>query len=76
MNASISAFIAMNYPPDIVGRMVGWWFGLGSFGGALGIYLGGISIARFSSFYWAIILISIACVVGLVLAFFLKPRRI
>lgn len=27
---SISAYIAMNYPPNLVGSMVGWWFGFGT----------------------------------------------
>jgi MFS family permease len=74
-NPSVSAFIAMNYPPNIVGSMVGWWFGFATFGGALGLYLGGKSIAATGSFHLAITMISLACIAGLILSFFVKPRR-
>ncbi|MFH0729661.1 MAG: MFS transporter [Pseudomonadota bacterium] len=73
MGASINGFIAMNYPPGIVGRMVGWWFGFGTFGGALGLYLGGKTIDATGSFKTAIMLLSISASVGLVLDLFLKP---
>lgn len=75
-NPSASAFIALNYPPNIVGSMVGWWFGFATFGGALGLYLGGKSIAATGSFRLAITMISLACIVGIVITFFLKPRRV
>lgn len=74
MNASISAYIAMNYPPNIIGSVIGWVFGFGTFGGALGLYLGGMSIGMTGSFFWAITMISIAAAVGLILSTFLKPR--
>lgn len=72
MGPSLSAFIAMNYPPAIVGRMIGWWFGFGTFGGAAGLYLGGMSISRSGNFYLAIGMISIASIIGVLLSFFLK----
>jgi MFS family permease len=68
MNASISAAIVGNYPMQMVGRMVGLWFGFGTFGGAIGIYLGGVSIAKSGSFYWAIIAIAIAAFAGIALS--------
>jgi MFS family permease len=75
MNPSITAFVAMNYPPAILGRMIGWVFGVGTFGGALGLYLGGNSIGATGSFKMAITMISLAAIVGLVLSFFLKARQ-
>jgi MFS family permease len=72
MGPSLSAYIAMNYPPSIVGRMIGWWFGFGTFGGAAGLYLGGMSISKTGNFYMAIGLISIVSVVGIILSIFLK----
>lgn len=75
-NPSASAFIAMNYPPNIVGSMVGWWFGFATFGGALGLYLGGKSIAATGSFHFAITMISLACIAGIIMALFLKPRKV
>jgi MFS family permease len=71
---SLSGFIAMNYPPNIVGGMVGWWFGFGIFGGAVGTYWAGLSIAKFGNFYWALIPISIAAGIGIILGFFLKSK--
>lgn len=75
MGPSLSAFIAMNYPPSIVGRMIGWWFGFGTFGGAAGLYLGGMSISKSGNFYLAIGMISIASIVGVLLSLFLKNNQ-
>lgn len=75
MNPSLSAFVAVNYPPQIVGRMIGWWFGFGTFGGAAGLYLGGMTIGRSGNFYLAIGMISLAAMLGAVLSLFLKSER-
>lgn len=75
MNPSLSAYIAMKYPPTIVGRMVGWWFGFGTFGGALGIFLGGKTIDANGTFFWALTMISIASIAGLILIFFIGKKK-
>ncbi len=75
MGASLNGFIAMNYPPSIVGRMVGWWFGFGTFGGALGLYVGGKTIGSTGSFKTAIILLSISACIGFILDLFLRPSK-
>ncbi len=67
MNASLSATIAVNYPLSIIGRMMGFCFGVGTFGGALGLYLGGKSIAVTGSFFTALALISGAAIAGILL---------
>lgn len=74
MMPSLSAFVAMNYPPRIVGRMMGLWFGLGTFGGAAGLYLGGISISKSGNFNLAIGLISLAALVGIGFSCILKAN--
>lgn len=74
MGPSISVFIATNYPPSIVGRMIGWWFGFGTFGGAAGLYIGGMTIGKSGNFYTAIGMISVAAIFGAVLSLFLKSR--
>jgi MFS family permease len=74
MQPSLNAFVAINYPPRIAGRMMGWWFGIGSFGGVAGLFLGGISISRSGNFNLAIGQISIIAVVGIVFSCFLKSR--
>ena len=75
MNASVSAFISMNYPPNILGRMVGFCFGIGTFGGALGLYLGGKSIAANGSFFGAFAMITGAAVIGMVLILCAKQKK-
>jgi predicted MFS family arabinose efflux permease len=75
MNPSLSAFVATNYSPRIVGRMIGWWYGFGTFGGAAGLYLGGMTIGRTGNFYLAIGMISIASISGAILSLFLKSDR-
>lgn len=72
MTPSLSAFVATNYPPHIVGRMIGWWYGFGTFGGAAGLYLGGMTISTAGNFYIAIGMISVAAIAGAVLSMFLK----
>lgn len=72
MTPSLSAFIATNYPPQIVGRMIGWWYGIGTFGGAAGLYLGGAAIGKSGNFYMAIGMISVAAILGAFLSMFLK----
>jgi len=75
MGASFNGFIAANYPPPIVGRMVGWWFGFGAFGGALGLYVGGKTIDATGTFKSAIALVSASAIMGFALDCFLKPAN-
>jgi len=75
MAPTLSAFIATNYPPNYVGSMMGWWFGFGTFGGALGTFVAGVATRQSGTFYWALTPISLAACAGFVLGFFLKSRR-
>lgn len=74
MAPSVSAFVAMNYPPHLVGSMIGLWFGIGTLGGALGIYLAGVATAMTGNFDWSIRLISLAAAAGFLVGFTLRPR--
>ena len=71
---SVSGFIARIYPPDIVGRMVGWWFGVSTFAGALGLYLCGRKIGATQSFDWTMKSMTVAAIIGFVMAMFLRNR--
>lgn len=75
MAPSLSAFIATNYPPNFVGSMVGWWFGFGTVGAAIGTFLGGVATAQTGSFYWAIAPIALASAVGILLTLMLRPAQ-
>ncbi len=72
---SLGAFVAMNYPPNLAGSMVGWWFGFGTLGGAFGTFLAGVAAAKTQSFYWAIAPIALVSVVGILLTLALRPQR-
>lgn len=75
--ASLTGYIAKAYPPYLVGSMIGFWFGIGTLGGACGIYLAGKATAMTGSFAWSFIIIALASVVGFFLAFMLKsPEQI
>jgi predicted MFS family arabinose efflux permease len=75
MGSSLSAFIATSYPPDMVGRMMGFCFGVGTLGGALGLYLGGRSIGSTGNFVIALTMISGAALVGIILMLPLKGKQ-
>ncbi len=71
-----NAYIIMNFPASSAGRMIGWCNGLGMFGGTVGIWLGGMSVARTGNFRTAITLMCIAAVAGLMVGILAKPRRL
>jgi nitrate/nitrite transporter NarK len=73
--ASLTGFIAKTYPSHLVGSMIGFWFGIGTLGGALGIYLTGKATAMVGSFDWGFRIIALACVVGFFLSFMLKSPK-
>ena len=63
----MSAYVVKIYPPEIAGSMIGWWFGGGTFGAAIGLFLGSLSIERTGSFNFSLIMISVVACAGLVL---------
>ena len=71
---SISGFIAANYPPNITGSIGGLWWGVGTFIGAAGLYLGGLAIGKTGNFNWAFYSIVIAASIGFMSGFFFKPK--
>jgi MFS family permease len=64
------------YPIHIVGKMIGLWMGIGAFGGAIGMFVSGLAVAKFGNYNAAITQIALAAVVGFILALLLvRPKR-
>jgi nitrate/nitrite transporter NarK len=71
---SMIALVINTYPMTIVARMLGLLGALGTFGGAAGVYLGGLAAAKTGRFHDAILTITFSCLAGLVVTCFLKPK--
>ena len=69
------AFIAMHYPPSIIGKVNGMWMGLGFLGGTLGIFAGAFMLEATGSFFLPILFIGIAAIIGLLVSIFLTPSK-
>jgi MFS family permease len=72
---AIYIFISKSYRPQIVGKMLGLWMGLGTFGGVLGLYLAGKTLSIAGNYNIAFTLLSIAAIVGLVLSFVMAKQK-
>ncbi len=73
---AIVVFISGTYPVQIVGKMLGLWFGLGAFGGAAGLFAGGLAVSKFGNYNVSISLVSLAAVIGFVFALFMvRPKN-
>jgi MFS family permease len=72
---AVISFVAVNYPPDMVGKMLGLWNGVAGFGGVAGLYLGGLAVSRMGNYNLSIGLIPIVCGLGVFAAIFLRPIR-
>jgi MFS family permease len=68
---NIYVFVAKAYSPQIVGKMTGLWMGLGTFGGVIGLYLGGITVNKFGNYNMALTLMALSALVGFILVFIL-----
>src|ERR1019366_3658717 len=71
----INVFISRAYVIQIVGRMAGLWMGIGTFGGVVGLYMGGVSVARTGNYNLALILMAVSGVVGFLLVFVLAKQK-
>ena len=72
---AIYIFIAKSYKHQIVGKMTGLWQGIGSFGGSLGLYLGGLSLRITGNYMVAFTMISLVALVGLVLSILMSKQK-
>lgn len=70
------AFISMNFPVHIVGKMTGIWMGLGILGGTVGVIAGSMLLHRTGLYFASITAVSMAALCGLLFSLFLNPPLI
>ena len=63
------------YPKGIVGNMTGIWVGIGTFGGVLGLYLGGLTLNLYGNYQIALLLMSLSSLVGVILVFIMGKQK-
>ena len=70
------AFIAMNFPSHIAGKMTGIWMGLGIFGGTAGLIVGATLLHNTGLYLASILAVGIVAIVGAVASVLLTPPAI
>jgi MFS family permease len=73
---NIFAFISKHYPAHIAGKLQGSWFGIGQFGGAVGVGAGATALYNTGNYHMSIIIVGVISVIGFILAQFLKPPKV
>jgi MFS family permease len=66
---SIFYFIARSFAPQVVGITAGVWQGIGTFGGAVGLFFAGITIKTQHSYHPSLLMQSLTALAGFVLVF-------
>jgi MFS family permease len=72
---NIFAFISKHYPAHIAGKLQGSWFGIGQFGGALGVAVGATALHNTGNYRMSIVIVGVVSMVGFILAQFLTPAK-
>ncbi len=72
---NVFAFISKHYPAHIAGKLQGTWFGIGQFGGAVGVAVGATALHNTGNYRVSILVVGVISVIGLILAQFLKPPK-
>jgi MFS family permease len=73
---NVFAFISKHYPAHIAGKLQGSWFGIGQFGGALGVAVGATALHKTGNYHMSIVIVSVVSVIGVIIAHFLKPPKV
>lgn len=73
--AALPLFVSLNYPLQVIGKVFGIIFGLGGFGGAVGLFAAGAAVNAKGNYHLAVTLISLSALVGFIMVFFLKRWR-
>jgi MFS family permease len=72
---TIYYFVARAYAPQVVGIMSGVWMGIGTFGGALGFFVAGVTIKSQNSYYPSLVMQSLTALIGFLLVFALSAAH-
>jgi MFS family permease len=72
---SMIVYITGRYPVHMVGKIMGLWAGVGGFGGAAGVFLGGVAVSKFGGYSSALVIIPLICIAGCALSFCFRPLR-
>ena len=75
VSTTIYYFIARAYAPQVVGKMSGIWMGIGTFGGVLGLYVGGLTLKIQGTYHPTLLLQSLTALIGFILVFFLAAAQ-
>ena len=73
--AALPLFVSLNYPLQVIGKVFGLIFGLGAFGGAIGLFAAGAAVDAKGNYHLAITLISLAALTGFICVLFLRRWR-
>ena len=73
---NVFAFISLHYPAHIAGKLSGTWFGIGLFGGTVGVILGAAALHGTGNYHASILIVGLVAVIGFVLTIFLKPPKV
>jgi MFS family permease len=72
---SFVVLISRSFPITIVGKMTGLCSGLGSFGAPIGVFIAGLSVAKYGNYNGVMTLISLGGLAGFVVALFIKRPK-
>jgi nitrate/nitrite transporter NarK len=70
------AFIATNFPSNIVGKMTGIWMGVGILGGSVGVIVGATLLHKTGLYHASIITVSLVALCGFLFSLFLNPPAV
>jgi MFS family permease len=75
ISTTIYYFVARAYAPQVVGKMSGTWMGMGTFGGVLGLYVGGLTVKSQGNYHSTLLLQSLSGLIGFLLVFWLGAAQ-
>ncbi|MBP1625535.1 MAG: transporter transrane protein [Holophagaceae bacterium] len=69
------AFVTLNYPTHLTGKMIGLWFGIGLFAGVPAIGVGASLLVKTGNYHASIYVVTCVAIVGAIVAQWLKPPK-